>query len=55
MFEWPNRNFVKKKKIGPFRDTENKRQEFYQKDLGTLVRAGFNFDIAKDILDSNND
>ena len=48
-------NFAKKKKIGPFRDTENKRQEFYQKDLGTLVRAGFNFDIAKDILDSNKD
>lgn len=45
-------NFAKKKKIGPFRESKEKRAEFYQKDLGTFVRAGFSFDVAKDILDS---
>ena len=45
-------NFAKKKKIGPFRESKEKRTEFYQKDLGTFVRAGFSFDVAKDILDS---
>lgn len=48
-------NFAKKKKIGPFRKDEKIRDEFYQKDLGTLVRAGFSFDIAKDVLDSTNE
>ena len=44
-------NFAKKKKIGRFREDLDKRKEFYQKDLATLVRAGFSFDIAKDVLD----
>lgn len=46
-------NFAKKKKIGRFREDLDKRKEFYQKDLATLVRAGFSFDIAKDILDNS--
>lgn len=46
-------SFAKKKKIGIFRKDLDKRKEFYQKDLATLVRAGFSFDIAKDILDSS--
>ena len=43
--------FAQKKKIGPYRQTEEKRLEYKQKDLGTLVRAGFNFDVAKEVLD----
>ena len=43
--------FAKKKKIGPYRESDEKRIEYKQKDLGTLVRAGFSFDIAKDVLD----
>ncbi|MBR5154606.1 MAG: regulatory protein RecX [Alphaproteobacteria bacterium] len=45
-------NFAKKKKIGPFRGSEEARTQYYQKDLSALVRAGFSFDVAKDILDS---
>ena len=45
-------NFAKKKRIGPYRESEEKQNEFYQKDLATLVRAGFSFDIAKDVLDT---
>ncbi len=45
--------FAQKKKIGPFRESEEKRIEFKQKDLASLVRAGFSFDIAKDIIESN--
>ena len=42
-------NFARKKKIGRFR--KELRQENRQKDLGTLVRAGFDFDIAKEVLE----
>lgn len=44
-------NFAKKKKIGRFRPDEVSRAANRQKDLGTLVRAGFDFEIAKEILD----
>lgn len=45
-------NFARKKKIGRFRPDEESRQENRQKDLGTLVRAGFDFEIAKEILNA---
>ena len=48
-------NFAKKKKIGRFREDEEKRIANRQKDLGTLVRAGFDYDVAKEVLDSNED
>ncbi len=40
---------AKKKKIGPYRQKEARR-EFYQKDMGALVRAGFDYDVACDVL-----
>ena len=40
---------VKKKKIGPFR-AEEVRKDFWQKDIGVLVRAGFEYDVAKQVL-----
>ena len=40
---------AKKKKIGPYREKE-KRREFYQKDMGVLVRAGFDYDVVQEIL-----
>lgn len=43
-------NFARKKKIGRFRPDEESRIANRQKDLGTLVRAGFDFEIAKEIL-----
>ncbi len=44
--------FAQKKKIGPFRESEAKREEYKQKDLASLVRAGFSFDVAKDVLEA---
>lgn len=44
-------NFARKKKIGRFRTDGETRLENRQKDLATLVRAGFDFDIAKEILE----
>ena len=48
-------NFAQKKKIGCFRNSEEERQNFRQKDLGTLIRAGFDYDIAKEIVDEDCD
>lgn len=41
---------AKRKKIGPYRPAESRR-EFRQKDMGTLVRAGFDYDIVCEVLD----
>jgi len=43
---------LKRKKIGPFRPDEKQRRLNRQKDLGTLVRAGFDFDTAVEALDT---
>ena len=48
-------NFANKKKIGKFRKNKELQLENRQKDLATLVRAGFDFDIAKDIVYSNSE
>lgn len=40
---------AEKKKIGPYRTPETRR-EFRQKDMGTLVRAGFDYDVVTDVL-----
>lgn len=42
-------HFARKKRIGPFRATD-KREDFRQKDLGALVRAGFDYDTALQVL-----
>ena len=45
---------AKKKKIGPFRVCSDEEQrEFWQKDMGVLVRAGFSYDVAKQVLETN--
>jgi len=41
--------FAERKKIGPYRSAEN-RCEFRQKDMGTLVRAGFDYDVVCEVL-----
>ena len=43
---------AKRKKIGPYRPQEQRR-EFKQKDMGTLVRAGFDYDTVCEVLDYN--
>jgi len=45
--------FAKKKKIGPFRLNEDDRRENRQKDLGTMVRAGFDYDVVCDVLQTD--
>ena len=45
-------NLAKRKKIGPYRSPET-RSEFRQKDMGTLIRAGFDYDVVCQILDYN--
>lgn len=42
--------FAQKKKIGPWRTDEENRKLNRQKDLAALVRAGFGYDIAQQIL-----
>lgn len=42
-------HFAQKKKIGPFRVADN-RSEFRQKDMGTLLRAGFDYDVVQQVL-----
>lgn len=47
-------NFARKKKIGRFREDESRRAENRQKDLAALVRAGFDYDVAKTVLEDEN-
>ena len=42
--------FVKKKRIGPSRD-ENNRPLFFKKDIAILARSGFNFETSKKVMD----
>lgn len=41
----------KRKKTGPYRQNEEERRQNRQKDLGVLVRAGFDYDTALEALD----
>lgn len=43
---------AKKKKIGIYNPDANQRKERRNKDLGILIRAGFDYDIALKVLDS---
>ena len=45
---------AKRKKIGPYRPQATRR-EFRQKDMGTLVRAGFDYDVVCKVLDYETD
>ena len=40
----------KRRRIGPLRPESN-RELFYKKDMGTLARGGFSFDLSKRVLD----
>ena len=41
--------FARKKRIGPFRVDEN-RKEFRQKDMAVLLRAGFDYDAVQNVM-----
>ena len=44
-------NLAKKKRIGPFRQNDEERHAYRQKDLATLVRAGFDYDVSQRVLE----
>ncbi|MGA9525788.1 MAG: regulatory protein RecX [Myxococcaceae bacterium] len=46
------RTWARKKRMGPYRATEEARRENRQRDLASLARAGFSFDTAKKIIDA---
>jgi len=43
---------ARKKKIGPFCEDENLRRERRNKDMGVLIRAGFDYDVAIKVLET---
>ena len=43
---------ARKRRIGPFSASEEIRKERYSKDLAILVRAGFDYDVAVKVLES---
>lgn len=45
-------DFAQKKKIGRFRPDKENRLANRQKDLAALIRAGFDYDVAKEVLES---
>ena len=42
---------VRRRRLGPMRLAE-KREDYLQKDLGVLARAGFNYHLARKVLDA---
>ncbi|MFV0625833.1 MAG: regulatory protein RecX [Alphaproteobacteria bacterium] len=43
--------FAKKKRIGPYRQSEEDRAENKQKDMQKLAMAGFDYDVVSEVLD----
>lgn len=46
---------ARKKKIGPYRVDEEERRTMRQKDLAKLVQAGFDYDVAVEVLSKDLD
>ena len=46
------RCFVRKKKLGPWR-SETVRDQYREKDMAALARAGFSYEVAQDVLRSD--
>jgi len=42
--------FAKKKHIGPYRTSSDLKQQNFKKDMATLLRAGFDYNIVCDVL-----
>ena len=47
-------HFIRRKHLGPYRP-ESERAEHYAKDLATLARAGFSYEVAATVLQSPHD
>jgi len=42
---------ARRRRLGPYRNDEV-RKELYEKDLAALARAGFSYDIAKQVVET---
>jgi regulatory protein len=42
--------YAQRRRLGPFRRIPDASRERYQKDLASMARAGFSFDLAKRVL-----
>ena len=41
---------AEKKKIGPYRKADEERKKYFKKDMGILLRAGFDYETVCDIM-----
>ena len=41
--------YIRRRRLGHYR-TKGKAEDFYEKDLAALARAGFSYDVAKKAL-----
>ena len=46
--------FSRRRRIGAFRGSKNKRQKFYDQDMARLARAGFSYYIAQKVIGIEN-
>ncbi len=44
---------ARRKRLGPYQPTQERRQERKQKDLAAMARAGFSYGIARRVLDAD--
>lgn len=45
---------VRRRRLGPYRPRAS-REKYYQKDLGVLARAGFSFDLARRVIEADDE
>ncbi len=45
---------AKRRRLGLFRRDQDCREDYWQKDLASLARAGFSYEIAKQVLEEQN-
>ena len=45
-------NLARRRRLGPFRSAET-RDAYREKDLAALARAGFGFDVAREVIDAD--
>ena len=46
--------FSRRRRIGAFRGSKNKRQKFYAQDMARMARAGFSYYIAQKVIGIEN-
>lgn len=42
--------FAQKKHLGPYRDSKDTQKQNLQKDMASLLRAGFDYDVVRELL-----